>query len=389
MSSWLNSQAIVNSDGVLYLQAAQAYALEGWDAAVAVYKWPFYSAAIAWTQTLTSLSLVNSAYALNTLLCVVIVTAFIQLIGALGGRLQEQVFAAVIILLHTGLNDYRDYIIRDLGHWAFMLYGLYFLILYSKKRQLRFALGFGLAMFTAFLFRTEALFVMLLAPLTLLFCNEHQYTFLKRLVHFLGAYSFAPVILTAVLIVYMIGPSELTQVQLSNPWLSRLEHIDYLRALETQIMQLRPAISANIPDNHLYYFLFGGFMAYFLVRLCLLLSPLYVLLTGYAIKQGLMKASPARALLCTYLIIYTLIVLGFLYYRFFLSGRYIMPIVLLLSLWAPFALSAWYEAWRSSKPGVVGKPWFFPLVIMGLIYMLGDSSISSTHLGFLTQTWYE
>ncbi len=382
LSIWLNTNAEINKDGILYLQAAEAYAQHGWESSFAVYPWPFYSIAIAWTHALTHLTLIDAAYVLNTVLCLIIVTGFIQLIGALGGRLQEQIFAAVIILLHTGLNDYRDYIIRDLGHWAFMLYGLFFLMLYAQKSHLRYAFGFGLAMFMAFLFRTEALFVMLFAPLALLFDRYNQRKLSARIRYTLGAYTFVGVLCGIALITYIIEQPNLMDLIFSNPWLQRLEHADFLQALDKQMAQLRPAVSVNIPDNQLYYFLFGGFMVYFLIRLCLLLSPLFTVLTGYAIKQKLIPTSPARTLLLTYLVLYVLIVLGFLYYRFFLSGRYIMPIVLLLSLWTPFALSAWYEAWRSRKPGIIGKPWCFPLVVLLLIYMLGDSLVSSTQLGF-------
>ncbi len=167
--SWLlNRNALINPDGVLYIQTAQAFLQGGLDAALAVYKWPFYSILIALIHQITQLSMDNAAILLNTFLCILIVTGFISLVKRLGGNYQVQVCAAIIILLHTGLNDHRAYIIRDFGHWAFMLYAVYFLIVYAQNRQLRYALAFGCSIFIAFLFRTEALFILLFAPLALL-----------------------------------------------------------------------------------------------------------------------------------------------------------------------------------------------------------------------------
>ncbi len=378
LSIWLCSDAVINSDGILYLQVAQLYKEQGWGAAADLYPWPFYSIFIAWTQTITSLSFQNAAYVLNALLCVLIVTSFIHLVSVLGGGLQEKVLAAVIILLHTGLNDYRDYIIRDLGHWAFMLYGLLFLILYAQHRQLRYAIGFGLAMCIAFLFRTEAIFVLMLAPLVLGVRSDPKHSFSLSFRPMLGAYTIVILVLVAAMCAYFIAQVNLKALIFSNPWLSHLQNIDFLSSLNQQFNLLRPDISSNMPDNHVYYFLIGGFAIYFLVRLFMLLSPLYSLLLIYAIKQHVVESTVARTILGTYIVIYSTIVLGFLYYHFFLSGRYIMPIVLLLSLWVPYALGELYNAWRNHKPGLAGKPWCFPIVVLGLIYMLGDSLISST-----------
>lgn len=361
ISIWLNINTLINPDGVLYLQASQAFLQGGLDASLAVYDWPFYSILIALLHQITFLSLEHAALLLNTLLCIAIVTAFISLVKVLHGNFQVQVCALIVILVHTGLNDYRAYIIRDFGHWAFMLYALYFLILYAQNRRLRDAIAWGCAIFIAFLFRTEAVFVMILAPLCLLFASEH--TFKQRLIDTaLGYVFFIPLVILGVLTIDLLS---------ANPWLNAADSIQWVTRIQNEIEQFRPIISHHVRDNELIYFMLGGLLGYFFIRLFILLTLPYTLLLGMALYQRLMPASIARRLLITFILIYTAVVLAFLSYQFFLAGRYIMPIVLLLSLWVPFALSAIYDRWKKRKT------WLFPFVVLLLVYMLGDSVISS------------
>jgi hypothetical protein len=368
LSVWLNNHSIINNDGISYLRATQAFLDNGFWAAKDIYRWPFYPILIAYTHMLTQLSLEHAAFLLNTVLCAFIVTGFITVVKALGGQYRTQVCAAIIILFHTGFNEYRDYIIRDFGHWACMLYGLYFLILYAQNRQLRYGLAFGITMIVAFLFRTEAIIVMLIAPMALLLPIT-GYKPVQRLWHALGAY----ILLLPILIVVLLNPDLI----LANPWFKRLGQADFIQRFSNVINEFRTVLSSHISDNELVYVVVGGFVVYSLARLLLLLSPLYAFLTGYALYTTQIKPSVARTMLVTFIVSYSAVVLGFLFFRFFLSGRYIMPVVLLLSLWAPFGLSAIYHAWKTRARGFAGRRWLFPLVALGLIYMLGDSLISS------------
>ncbi len=157
----------------------------------------------------------------------------------------------------------------------------------------------------------------------------------------------------------------------TNPWLKATVSTDLISAFAEQISQYREILPIHLKDSHVIFFILGGLLSYFFVHILIVLSLPYSFLVGYAVYKKSMPASIAHRIVITAIFIYLVIVLAFLSYKFFLTGRYIMPVVLLLSLWAPFGLSAIYDAWLSRKT------WLFPLIIASLLYVLGDSVIST------------
>ena len=368
-SLWLTSNILVNNDGILYLQTAQAYLQSGFEDARNLYGWPFYSILIALMHQLTHLPLEQAAFLLDNFLCVLIVTGFIALTKKLGGNFQVQVCAAIVILCHIGFNEYREYIIRDFGHWAFLLYALYFLIAYAQKPRLHWALAWGCSIGIACLFRIEALFIMLFAPLVILLPTEGL-SFKKRLLRTLGAYMVFIILLITAFISILLNNRLFVELFAANQWVISLNRLHFKPMIFEKLIEFRQIIPSFVKNNELGYMLTGALLSYFFVRLFLLISPFYTLLTGVALYKKSMPSFTGQRILWACILIYTSIILGFLFYRFFLTGRYIMPVALLLSLWAPFGLSAIYDAWKKRKT------WLFPASVALLLYMLIDSLYS-------------
>ncbi len=370
LSLWLNSTALINNDGILYLNVAKSFIEGGLHAATDVYSWPFYSILIALTQQLTHLSLESAALLLNIVLCTLVVTGFITLVKLLGGNFGVQVCAAIIILLFTGLNDYRASIVRDFGHWAFMLYALYFLILYAQKRKLGFAIAWNVCILIAFLFRTEAIFLMIFAPFVLLLPTQSP-PFHKRLMHMIDAYTVTLCLIFIVIIAYFLNFHVfITEFLSANVWFKTALHFDFTGAIAKKLALFRPILPDYVNDQQLIYFVFGGLVFYFLLRFFFLLSPLYSILAGYAFYKKSIPAGIARQTVMTFIFIYIVVLFGFLALNLFLSERYLMPVALLVGLWAPFGLYAIYKSWE------VRKTWIFPVIVAWLVYMLGDNLIS-------------
>ena len=162
------AEGLINRDGVLYLQTAQVFDEAGFSASAKVYRWPFYSIAIAWIHSLTSLSYENSAHLLNTLFLLILVDAFVRLYWELHSNVKYWWMPAVVILAYTGLNDYRPMIIRDWGYWAFLFQALLYFIKAYKYEQLKAYILWQIAIVLAFLFRIEALVFMMLLPFVFL-----------------------------------------------------------------------------------------------------------------------------------------------------------------------------------------------------------------------------
>ena len=177
ISLWLfASRDIISRDAVLYVKAAQAFLDSGIAAAFKVWPWPFYSIAIAFIHKLTGLSLEYSAYVLTILLETIISVTFVKLYAKIafdGARLWV---AMLFILTFVTLNDYKGDIWREYGFWAFGLLAIYQFILYFQTHNKVNALLWQLCIFTATLFRTEAVIFAVLAPFYFLFIQNNSFT---------------------------------------------------------------------------------------------------------------------------------------------------------------------------------------------------------------------
>ena len=112
---------IINKDGVLYMNVARAYVDGGIGEAFVTFNWPFYGIAIGLMHQLTQLGYENSAYLLNALLISLACVAFVATYREVNRDGTRIWIAALLILALPILNEYRDYVIRGFGYWAFLL----------------------------------------------------------------------------------------------------------------------------------------------------------------------------------------------------------------------------------------------------------------------------
>ncbi|BAO43055.1 hypothetical protein [Thiolapillus brandeum] len=154
----------INHDAVYYLEAIQGNA----DAIAQIGNWLFYSRLIEWTALLTGLAPEHAAWVVNTLLDTLTVLAFLRLVEELGGSPRALLWAALVVLSLPYFNDNRSEIIRDHGYWAFSLVAMIFYLRLFREFAWKNVLGWNLAMFTALLFRVEAVVFLAIMPLGLL-----------------------------------------------------------------------------------------------------------------------------------------------------------------------------------------------------------------------------
>ena len=158
----LSRQEPLNYDGILYLTQAAVYTKAGMSAALQLYNWPFYAMCIAGLSKITGLTLLHAAYLLNNIFLIIILTTFISILRELGSSSRLQMVGALVILLYPSLNNYRNYIIRDFGYWAFLLVAFLQLLRFSKTGRFVHALGWSLSICLATLFRVEGCILLLL-----------------------------------------------------------------------------------------------------------------------------------------------------------------------------------------------------------------------------------
>ena len=173
LSAWLIAiDPIITRDAIIYLRSADAYLQEGFFASQQLFGRPLLSVCMAVVHQLTGLPLLYAGLLVNSLCYALLCCAFVAVVRTMGGERRVQVFAAVVILSHPMLGEYRSSIMRDPAYWALMVLALRQLLLFARNPTTRHQLAwFGLIL-GATLFRFEGLFFAALAPFSMLFACE-------------------------------------------------------------------------------------------------------------------------------------------------------------------------------------------------------------------------
>jgi len=160
---------LINGDGIRYIDLAKAFLNDGVNGALALYHWPFYGILIGLVHRFTGLSFENSASLLNILFLVMVCVVFVRIYEEVSSKHARLWVAALLILALPLLNDYRGFVIRGYGFWAFMLLAIFYFIQYSRSPDLKGALKWQLSIALAILFRVEGVAFLVLAPFCFLF----------------------------------------------------------------------------------------------------------------------------------------------------------------------------------------------------------------------------
>lgn len=154
----------INTDGSLYLRLAESLSQgANWDELD--YGQPFYSWLVAGVAQLTTLSFKHAAWLINAAFCSALAVYFVRLCLCLRPGRDMAVIAALVILFYPPLNEYRGYVVRDFGFWAFAVVGLYHL---ARAHVQRSPVHHGLAVLVfaiSALFRFEGVLLVALPAL--------------------------------------------------------------------------------------------------------------------------------------------------------------------------------------------------------------------------------
>lgn len=367
LSIYLSYNTLVNSDGILYLRVAREFMQHNFEQGFALYNWVFYPALIAGFSKLSTLSLENSAFLINAFFFAILATGFIALVRELGGDRRIQWFAVLVFLVHPGINGYREYIVRDFGFWAFLIWSLVFLCKYAQMPRARYVLAWFVTGSLAFLFRIEALIWLALGPLSLL-VGMKSLTFKSRLVSLIRFQS-------VFIALGLLGIASVLLFDISIP-IGRLDdfHNAYVSIVVNGVERyalkaesFASLMSIYFKFDHALFILGIALFAYWVFLSLKLLSPLYVLLVGYGLYHHQLLKQPQIIHIVWALIVFAAIYITFVFQSYFVSSRYLIPWVVIAMVWVPFALAKLWEKGPMAVRFIVG---------LILVYMFLDSVIS-------------
>jgi hypothetical protein len=336
-----------NPDAVTYLLAAQAWLDDGYAAAAAVYPRPYYSILIAAVHTLTGFSLLTSAHWLDATLIAALVVALQRLGRALGGGVRVEIIVVVFALLLPELNGYRSFVLRDFGYWTFLVVALTCLVRYIRAPNFFRLAAFMLCCLAAALFRVEAIPILVLMPLALLFGAP------KRLGAVAALYGLVVIGVVAAQQAASIGSASATsdsgvEATLHSAMVLLTELPLHLRA---QLAGFATTVlDPRFPD-YAAFGLAGAVAALIVVHVAIASSlPLFaVAVIGVARKAYGRLDRRALPIVWMALAIALLGLAAVLLSRGIIQTRYAMPAGLLILVVAAFVIDAWYTAARTPQ----------------------------------------
>jgi len=320
----------ISVDGILYLKSAKVYLELGIGAATKIYPWPFYSILIGILSKILHLSLLHTAILLNVIFSSIIVVYFVLLTSTISANIKNQYWALAIILLCPFLNHERINILRDMGYYAFFLVSLYYFIRFLELNSNRQAILWQISLIIATVFRIEGLFLYFFSPIIT-----------KRNIFKLYSIAFILIILTVIFFHSILHYGRIPEL------LGYFNPISYIQEFKSRIAQQKLTLGTIGQDNALQYML-GGLAAIFISNFiqCLgVISALIVIYCFINIKKFSIPHYVLSGIICYVFIVF--VVLGcFVFKQFFITERYLFPLVVLFMLFIPLGLSL---LWKENK----------------------------------------
>lgn len=360
----------INNDGLLYLHVAQVFAEQGLGAAFSQFNWPFFSVLIGLLHKALGLGYEGAAYLLNALLLALLCGSFVRLYKTATAAEGRPWLAAAVVVLSPLLTDYRAFLVRDIGYWALSLWAVLHFCQYCRRPSWYGALAWQVGIAAAIAFRIEGAALAALLPL---WCFHGAATpWRKRCSHWLGANGLFLLGMVVVLLALASGkipwPSNSRFEQLA----SYLSLSRYGAEFADKADIVAHAIQVFYAPQDAVLLLLGGGFYLLLHKTVTGLGWFYAVPLGWTLwkKPAVFAGFPP--------IIYAAAItavplLAFAYKDFFLSGRYMGLLVLLLSLPAVRAIEVCFFA---ERPPAQRRYWMIALGLMGLV-LLADIFIKT------------
>ncbi|MFT4863487.1 MAG: hypothetical protein ACI95C_002719 [Pseudohongiellaceae bacterium] len=377
----------LNDDAFLYIRTAEIYLNDGLAAAYNHYSWASYSVLIG-TLSQTGLTIIQAAFLLNSAFFALLTFGFVSVVKTIDGSNSTLTAAAILILVFPELNEYRHFIIRDIGFWALVFIALWQISLFVQRGKPAHGLGFSISLLLAASFRIEAIAYLVFVPLILLVFlrNKTQY----KDVAFLALGSIlAPVVAWAILLASGASVVALSSefIAIYSPFLQTVFSPEADETLKIS-NALFGSYGAIYSGYYLALFMAAGFFALLIISIANALGlPLLTVLIVGLVKQFEALRSKQTDVLFAVILVNFLIVFGFIYITRFLPSRYSMVLAISITALIPVLVGHWFQAsWAQGK----ALHRLGPLLVV--VYLFVDSYISfgrSTSYIDETVAWLE
>ena len=255
---------------------------------------------------------------------------FVKTYEVISAREARLWVAAVLVLALPVLNDYRELVIRDFGFWAFMLIAMYCFIQYSRSSGVLDALKWQLAILAATLFRIEGIAFLMLAPFCFVFIADERRRLPGHLVRLnalflLLAAGAVPLLLLSGAVSLPAGMEIPYQLEYFSPAL-------LLGAINTEAAAFCARNRFMASEGEARLILAAGVVALVIVKVATNAGIAFLAVWGYGVRQRWFRLTRESGIVLYFAVIGFLSLVAVAGNFFFVSSRYTVLTVLLLSL---------------------------------------------------------
>ncbi len=365
-------QGLINSDSVLYFEAARLFSAGEWKQGFALFGWPLYSMLIAALHNLTGLGFHSSAQGLTAVFFAITTASFITLIQLAGGNKTTIICGALLLLSSSYIvGDVLPMLLRDQGFWAFFLTSLVFFIKFYREGKLLDALLWQASCILAMLFRIEGITFLALLPFAL-FANT-SLTGKERLMRFVKAHtlnlSVATVLLVMLIAIPSLSPADFGRLQevwaLSNQGLHNIA-----RQFTEKSASMSKHVLGSLLDNYDSIGLALALIGIVLIKTINTAGWVSVGLIALGTKDKKLQIKPDARLIFIFVSSLALINMATILLRsYVLSSRYIIALAFILLIFSSFPFAALFNSVKadSVKTNFRSlKKWLLVIVIIVL-----------------------
>ena len=316
-----------------------------------------------------------SAQIIMSLLFALLSVAFINLVAIQSHSRRVVWLALLCISCFPLLNEFRGYVVRDIGFLAFMLLGLAQLIYYKQSLWLRHGLLFCIYTLLAFLFRPEAILYFVILPIAILLPGSlqegHRRTAYLRLTGVMLVLGIIVLLLSSLVFQVSLSQQLIRFASIYQPFLLSLANVfDPEQAVANAIFG---EYGAQFVGDYASIFMLTGLIAMTLACIIDSLGIVVAPLLGYAVwKRRVHLPKDARSILLTSIVIAFAILLAFAVLTRFLTTRYTLLLCILLLVYVPFIVDyLWRQAIARHKPKR-----FYGIAGFLLLYCTLDAHVS-------------
>ncbi len=351
---------VINNDGILYIVAAEEFLAGGYTKAMAAFGWPFFPIVIAWTHQITGLALEASAYVVNAVMLIIASMAFVRVYEEISFSKLPLWIPALVVLTLPMINEYRVYVVRGHGYWAFSMLALLFFIIYYKKSTLSSALFWQMFAILGILFRIEGVVFVLFAPFYYLFSKE------KRGAFFYHYFRLNSIILPSAICAAIVLLAHLFTVENSSGALQlRLSYM-MPSSLFSSIKEASVGVGALMPrlsSGEAVLVSASGIFALVVLKLVKNINLLYLLpvLVGY--KRRWIQLSRESGIVMVFFTLSVLPLFVIAGNKLFVSSRYmVLPTLIFGLIISQYAVHLFYKLKTENR--VIAASALFVLVVL-------------------------